>query len=59
MNEQKIQMVVLGTLVIVENMPLVTISFNVSQIPGSKQVKSMGITTDYHLNCRAHIDGLK
>ena len=57
-NEQKTQMVVLGTPAMLRNMQPVTISFNGSQIPDSKQVKNLGVTIDRHLNYQAHIDDL-
>ena len=57
-NEQKTQMIVLGTHQMLRNTPAVTLSFNGSLIHESETVKNLGVTIDRNLTYQPHVDAL-
>ena len=58
-NQNKTQMLVIGTPTMLKDISPVTISFNGSQIQDSKVIRNLGVMVDRHLKYQSHIDALR
>ena len=57
-NENKTQMIVLGTVPMLRDVSAVTLTLKGSLVHESKTVKNLGVTLDQHLSYQSHIDAV-